>query len=124
MKQHGFTIGMMYLEDKPILTMKISGTLHDEDYKIFTPLMEKILKVFPDQKLDVLVDAMEFKGWDMQAAWDDMKLGIKYGKNFDKIAFIGDKKWQQYALKIGNWFIPGTMEYVEDFEAAKNWLLS
>ncbi|MEN8173523.1 MAG: STAS/SEC14 domain-containing protein, partial [Chloroflexota bacterium] len=70
----------------------------------------------------VFIDGSEFEGWELRAAWDDFKLGLKHGNNFEKIAIYGNKKWQQYTSKIGAWFISGEVKYFDDTEEALNWL--
>jgi len=35
---------------------------------------------------------------------------------------IGNKKWEEYAAKIGSWFIAGDIKYFENEKDAGNWL--
>ena len=49
--------------------IKLSGRLHDEDYRQFVPVIENTLAV--EGKLRLIVRFEEFHGWDMHAAWDD-----------------------------------------------------
>ena len=66
-----------------------------------------------NRKIKVLVDAREFNGWDFKAAWDDLKFGLKHNKEFTKLAFVGNKGWESYNIKISDWFICGEMKYFE-----------
>ena len=64
--------------------------------------------------VDVYIDASELEGWEIKAAWDDMKLGIKHKNDFRNIAIFGHKKWYEYAAKVGSWFISGEAKFFED----------
>ncbi len=70
----------------------------------------------------MLIDATEFEGWELRAAWDDFKLGLKHGSDFYKIAIVGDKRWQQWAAKIGSWFISGKAKHFDNLADALSWL--
>jgi hypothetical protein len=121
-KKHGFTIGLIRLDDENIVSMSAMGTLHDEDYKTMVPIIESLFKGIDSAKVKILFDASKLEGWDLKAAWDDFKFGLDHSSDFSKIAFLGDKKWEQIAAKIGNWFIPGEVKYFENEHAALQWL--
>ena len=55
-------------------------------------------------------------------AWDDFKLGLKHGNEFEKIAIYGNKNWQEITAKIGAWFISGEVKYFESEDDALAWL--
>jgi uncharacterized FlaG/YvyC family protein len=38
------------------------------------------------------------------------------------VAFVGNKKWQEYGIKLTNWFMSGKMEYFENISEAIDWL--
>jgi len=47
---------------------------------------------------------------------------LKHGNEFEKIAIFGNKKWQEIAAKVGNWFISGETKYFDNGEGALSWL--
>ena len=100
------------------------GKLTHEDYTKFTPLIDSALASVDDPKVYALVDASEFEGWELRAAWDDFKLGLKHNNDFAKIAIVGHQKWLEAATKLGNWFTTGEMKSFENMDAATNWLNS
>ena len=85
-------------------------------------MIENALVGIKEPKIKVLVDAREFEGWDIRAAWDDLKFGLKHSKEFTKLAFVGNKKYESYSIKISNWFMSGEMRYFEDIDSAIAWL--
>ena len=70
----------------------------------------------------MLFDASELVGWELKAAWDDFKLGLAHGSEFEKIAIYGQQSWLHLSAKIGSWFISGEIEYFEQEDQALAWL--
>ncbi|MDN4503295.1 STAS/SEC14 domain-containing protein [Alteromonadaceae bacterium BrNp21-10] len=122
MQRHGLTIGIDRVGKVFILTMKVFGKLTHEDYQKITPLIDSALASVVEPKVKVLVDASELEGWELRAAWDDLKLGLKHGNEFEKIAVISNQKWLELSVKIGDWFTSGEMRHFERYEDAINWL--
>ncbi|MCB1025644.1 MAG: STAS/SEC14 domain-containing protein, partial [Acidobacteria bacterium] len=121
-KRHGISIGIERIDDEFFLTFKATGKLTHEDYQKINPFIDSALEGVDHPSIKVLFDASELKGWELRAAWDDLKLGLKHGRQFTKAAVYGHKKWEEFAVKIGSWFFPGEYKYFEDFESAYDWL--
>jgi len=121
-QRHGLSIGMERVKNTFFLSLKAVGTLSHEDYKTITPLIDSSLEAVKDPEVKVLIDGTEFEGWELRAAWDDFKIGLKHGNEFVKIAIYGNKQWQETAAKIGTWFISGEVRYFEDEKEALAWL--
>ena len=71
---------------------KLSGKLHDEDYKSFMPTVESFLAA--EGKARLFVQFEDFHGWDLHAVWDDTKFAFKHYSDFDRIAMVGDRRWE------------------------------
>ena len=84
--------------------------------------LEGALKTIDSPQVRMLFDATDFKGWELRAAWDDFKIGLRHGSEFSKIAIIGNADWQALMASIGAWFISGEINYFTDSEEAINWL--
>lgn len=122
MKKHGLAIGLERIGSTFYLTFKVVGKLSHADYETLTPLVDNALKAVPRAKIRAYVDITELEGWELQAAWDDFKLGLKHNKEFCRVAVLGNKKWQKVASKVGNWFTTGEVKYFEDAIIATEWL--
>lgn len=120
--KHGLSIGIERIENDYILTLKAVGKLTHEDYKIISPLIDSALAQVSVPHVNVLIDGTELEGWELRAAWDDFKLGLKHNNAFNKIAFYGNKNWQEIGAKIGTWFISGEIKYFESLQDAIDWL--
>lgn len=121
-QRHGLSIGLERINDSFFLSLKAVGTLTHEDYGTITPMIESALEGVKAPKIKVFIDGSELEGWEARAAWDDFKLGVKHRREFEKIAILGNKHWQELAAKIGSWFISGESKYFEDAKEALHWL--
>ncbi len=121
-KRHGLSIGIERTGSRFFLTMKAIGKLTHEDYEVISPMIDSALASVDFPKVKMLIDGTEMDGWEARAAWDDFKLGLKHGKEFDQVAIYGNKNWQEKVAKIGSWFIAGEVKFFEHCEDALQWL--
>jgi len=120
--RHGLSIGIERTGDRFYLTLKAVGKLTHEDYQVITPMIDAALEGVPEPTILALIDATELDGWEARAAWDDFRLGLKHGRDFERIAILGNRRWQELAAKVGSWFIAGKAEYFETMDDALEWL--
>lgn len=101
-----------------VLALKISGKLTKQDLDDLVPSLEKHISSSKDPHLMMIME--DFKGWENAAAfWKDLQLDAKYIGRFDRIAIVGDKKWQEWSTRLVN---PITKEELKFFplEQARN----
>ena len=120
--RHGLSVGIERADNHFFMSLKASRKLTHEDYEIITPMIDSALNSVTEPKINALVDGTELEGWELRAAWDDFKIGLKHGNEFEKIAIFGNKKWQEVLSKIGSWFISGEVKYFDNAEDALFWL--
>lgn len=120
--KHGLSIGIERIDNDFFLSLKGVGKLTHADYKIITPMIDSALAQVKDPKVDVLIDGTELEGWELRAAWDDFKLGLKHNNEFRKIAIYGNKNWQEITAKVGSWFISGEIQYFDNLHDALGWV--
>ena len=65
-----------------ILGFKMSGKLHDADYKVFVPLVETAINA--QGKVRLLAQFENFHGWDLHAMWDDTKFATKHRADVER----------------------------------------
>ncbi|GAA3912868.1 STAS/SEC14 domain-containing protein [Litoribacillus peritrichatus] len=121
-QRHGLSIGLERTNEVILLNLKVLGKLTHDDYTKIIPMLDAAVEGIEHPYINVFVDASELEGWELRAAWDDLKLGMKHGNEFARIAIYGNKKWQDYAAKVGSWFISGDIKYFEEMEQAQKWL--
>jgi hypothetical protein len=65
-----------------VLAFKLSGKLHDEDYKTFVPLLDSAMAT--GGKVRILAQFHDFHGWDANALWDDIKFSTPHCTKIDR----------------------------------------
>ena len=105
-----------------VLGFKLSGKLHDEDYKKFVPLIDEAIA--KDGKVRLLAQFHDFHGWDMHALWDDVKFATTHCLKIERIALVGDKTWEKWMTKVCKPFTMAKIRYFDasEIEAAWAWL--
>jgi hypothetical protein len=111
-------------DSSKVLGFKMSGKLHDEDYKAFVPLVDKAIA--EKGKVRLLAQFHDFHGWDMHALWDDIKFSTTHCTKIEKIALVGEKKWEEWMAKVCKPFTMAQIKYFNesDIESAWQWLES
>ncbi|KVX02416.1 STAS/SEC14 domain-containing protein [Shewanella frigidimarina] len=109
--------------DGNTIAVRASGQLTLEDYQQFLPQLETQIKRLG--KISLLFEFDNFTGWDLDAAIDDIKFGMKHLSDFDRIAMVGDKSWEHWMALIAKPFlISSEVRYFnrEDLQQAWDWL--
>ncbi|GAB2874987.1 STAS/SEC14 domain-containing protein [Microbulbifer echini] len=121
-QSHGVSIGLQQHGKHFFLTLRAHGKLTHEDYQTMVPMLNSAIAGIENPKIDCLMDASDLQGWEPRAAWDDFKLGVSHGREFNRIAVISDKRWMKWASKVGSWFIGGEYKVFDSEETAMAWL--
>ncbi len=106
-----------------ILGFIASGRLTDNDYKNF--LIPAVKEAIDDQgQIRLLFQLDGFRGWDIQAAWDDLIFGMEINGNVDKIAIVGDSRWEQWVARLVKAFTHGEARHfnLNSVDDAWNWI--
>ncbi|MEA3417825.1 MAG: STAS/SEC14 domain-containing protein [Campylobacterota bacterium] len=122
-KEHGIGIAIKRNRQRLFIELTMLGKLTHEDYQIFVPMIDKALKKAKDLETDLLVDMRGFKGWELSAAWDDMKFGVKHRNDFTRMAIVGDKKWEEVSIGMMKHLTKGKMKFFKERDKALSWLL-
>ena len=105
-----------------VVGVKLSGKLHDDDYRRFVPMIESLLTA--EGQVRLFVQFEDFQGWDMHAAWDDFKFALQHYSDFERIAMVGDRRWEQWLASVCKPFTKAKVKYFDhsEVDAAWNWL--
>lgn len=101
------------------LAFKLSGKLHDEDYKTFVPTVESFLAT--EGKARLFVQFEDFHGWDLHAVWDDTKFAFKHYADIERIALVGDRRWEKWMAQVCRPFTKATVRYFDVSEVNDAW---
>lgn len=126
--RHGLSIGIERVDNCFFMTFKAVGKLTHEDYQTIIPMIDSALEGVTGAQVNALVDASELEGWELRAAWDDLKIGLKHGREFKRIAIVSNSRWFEVGAKISAWFVAAELQVFEEdaqgFDAALGWLNS
>ena len=105
-----------------VLAFSLSGKLHDEDYKTFVPAVDAAIA--KEGKVRLLAQFHDFHGWDAKALWDDIKFSTTHCTKIERIALVGEKKWEEWMAKVCKPFTMAKIKYFDaaDIDAAQAWL--
>lgn len=104
-------------QDGKVLVVELVGTLAKEDYK---PLTEEFQRLAAQHgKIRVLLDMTRFEGWDMAALWQEAKFDLQHLNKMERLAVIGDKRWQHAIAAGAKPFTPAEVRYFETADAGQ-----
>src|SRR5580704_11474729 len=94
-----------------LFVVHVTGKLTKVDYQQFVPEFERLVRLIG--KLRVLFDMTGFHGWDAGALWEDIKFDLKHFADIERIAMVGDKKWQHGMAAFCKPFTKATVRYFD-----------
>ena len=108
--------------DGKVLVIHVSGKLVKTDYEHFVPEVERLVR--QHGKLSLLFEMTDFHGWEVGAMWEDLKFGIKHFANIERLAMVGEKKWQHGMATFCKPFTKAAIRYFDhtDVAEARKWL--
>jgi hypothetical protein len=101
-----------------ILGFRLSGKLHDADYKTFSPAIDAAAAT---GKVRMLAQFHDFHGWDTHALWDDIKFATTHCTKIERIALVGEKTWEKWMAKVCAPFTLAKVKYFDAAETDKAW---
>jgi hypothetical protein len=104
------------------VAVHVSGKLTKADYEHFVPEFDRLVGLHG--KLRVLFDMSDFHGWTACAIWEDTKFAAHHFGNIERLAMVGDKKWQEGMATFCKPFTKATVKYFDHADASKanTWL--
>ncbi len=110
---------MLAESEGKMIGVRATGRLTDADYKEFLPKLEEIIG--RHGRVRLLLDLEGFEGWEPYAAWDDFTFGMTHWNHFERIALVGEKKWEELAAKVMNLLMRGEARFFATAEMAAAW---
>jgi hypothetical protein len=108
--------------DGKVLTVRATGKLLAEDYDHFLPEIERLIK--QHGKIRILFDMHNFKGWKLNAAWEDLKFDIKHYNDIERLAVVGERDWEKWMTTFCRPFTTAKIKYFDhkDRDQAQAWI--
>lgn len=109
-------------ESNNIIYTRSTGTIEEEDMQRLLPLLKAKIGRFG--KARWYYEMEDFHGWDLKAFWEDVWFNARHTADFEKIAMVGEKNWQEWMTKLMKPFTSAEVKYfdLENKEAATAWI--
>ena len=106
-----------------LLHVRLTGKLTREFYEEFAPAIETQIEVAG--KLRLLVELHDFHGWTAGALWEDMKFDAKHWRDIERLAIVGESRWEQGMATFCKPFTTAKVRYFDhtELEAAREWVV-
>ena len=113
------------LDDLPdgVLGFEATGRLTADDYtEVLAPAIEAASAA---GKMRILLDfSANFDGLEAGAIWQDLKIGVRDWRAWERIALVTDHAWMRDGLHLFAWAVPGEAKAfpADDRAEAIRWL--
>jgi len=110
------------LDGGKVLELHLTGTLAGEDYEKFVPEVERLVE--QHGKIRMLVEMHDFHGWTAGALWEDTKFTVQYFSDIERLAVVGEAKWQEGVSLFAKPFTSAVVRYFDrtKVDKAREWL--
>ena len=105
-----------------IFEVHATGKLTKEAYEEFVPMTEARIK--ESGKIRVLFVMHDFHGWSAGAAWEDLKFDLKHFNDIERLAIVGETKWEKGMSVFCRPFTTAKIKYFDHTEInkAREWI--
>jgi demethylmenaquinone methyltransferase/2-methoxy-6-polyprenyl-1,4-benzoquinol methylase len=104
------------------LEVSASGKLTHGDYRRFIPEFERLIRKYG--KIRILFEMEDFRGWKASALWDDIRLDLRHFAAIERLALVGNKRWQKWMSEFCRPFTSAKVRYFDlsAVDRARAWL--
>ena len=105
-----------------ILHINLSGKLTKEDYDYFIPEIENAIR--QHGRVRLLFDVVGFHGWTLRGLFEDAKFGISHHRDIERLAFVGDQKWEETMATLCKRFTKADVRCfrISAIDDARDWI--
>ncbi len=100
-------IEIVQKKNSNVVYIPVTEHLHKQDYEQFVPTIGEIAQ--KHGKVRILFDLARFNGWNRGALW----FGIRQFPNIERVAFIGDTRWESDIDLIAHVFTQAQIRYFD-----------
>lgn len=105
-----------------VITLKFREKLDKADYETFVPMIESQMRKGSPVRL--LAELHDFEGWTAGALWEDTKFAAKHFNDIERLAVVGDSRWQKGITVFIKPFTSADVRYFElqEIKRAREWV--
>ncbi|MBA6316856.1 SpoIIAA family protein [Cellulophaga baltica] len=115
-------IQLINSEKDNLISAKLSDKISKKDVEKIHSLIHNILE--NHKKVDFYFEMEDFEGYTLKGFWEDIKVDSAHISDYGKMAFVGEKKWQEWVAKATAFFTSSEVKYfdLEEKEKAMLWI--
>jgi hypothetical protein len=108
--------------DARLIEVEVSGKLTKEAYASFVPMTEDAIKKHGKVRILFVMDV--FHGWDVGALWEDIKFDSKHFAHIERLAIVGETKWEEAMAVFCRPFTTAKIKYFDlnALDEARVWI--
>jgi hypothetical protein len=116
------TVKIQEQDGGKVLEIQASEKLSKADYEHFVPLVEQLIA--KHGKVRILFEMHNFHGWEAGALWADIKFDLKHFRDIERLALVGESKWEAGMATFCKPFTTAKIRYFDtkDHAQARAWL--
>ncbi len=104
-------IRILETEKSNLIALKLESKISKNDVEKIQPLIHKITG--KGRKADFYFEIHDFHGYNLQGFWADLKVDASHLSDYGKMAIVGEKKWQEWASKVTDFFANSEVKYFD-----------
>lgn len=105
-----------------MLEVRLTGKLTKEAYEKMVPVVDAQIQEFGSVRFLVILE--DFHGWTLGAMWEDTKFDLKHWKDIEKLAIVGETKWEEGMATFCKPFTMAKIKYFphDKLDDARKWI--
>jgi len=101
-----------------VLVIRLGGKLTKPDYERFVPEVERLIR--RHGKVRMLIQMHDFHGWRLSTLWDDIKFDLKHLVHIERLALVGESKWEAGMAAFCKPFAAATVRYFDEAKSGES----
>ena len=104
-----------------VVAIKLNAEVTKEDYELALPQLRD--KIKNEGRVNLYCE-LDISSISPGAIWEDLKFDLRHLNDFEKVAIVGDKNWEKWMTKFGNFFTRAKVKYYNPDQkaAAMEWV--
>jgi hypothetical protein len=117
------TVNIQEKAESRVIEVNLTGRLTQDDYRRFEPEVQRAIEQH-DGDLRILVDLRDFHGWSPSGLWEDIKFDVKHFNDVEKVALVGDKKWEKGMAVVCKPFTTAEVRFfdADEMDQGRTWV--
>ena len=107
-----------------VIEFRLSGHVTASDYEtVLIPAIETAIEKYGKLRTLFLFDG-DFEGYELEAAWDDARVGLRHWNVFERVAVVADVGWIKKTISLAGFLVACPIQTfpVAEGEDARRWL--